>query len=62
MRSLPSLAKLEQVGRDVAVEQEVLVLLAAVLVHAAAGVTMPLISQVQRVMFAIERQTAPNCR
>jgi hypothetical protein len=35
------------------VQEEMLVLLAAVLIHAAAGVPVPLVPQVQRVMFGI---------
>src|SRR5215831_16420974 len=54
---LALVAKLEKIGGHVAVEQEVLVLLPAVLVHAATGVPVPLILQVKRVMFAIELQT-----
>src|SRR6266550_4570639 len=37
-----------------------LVLLAAVLIHAATGVTIPLIAKVKRVMLAIVRQFPPN--
>src|SRR5262249_51228562 len=50
------LAELEELGRDVAVQKEVLVLLAAVLIHAAARVAMPLIPQVQLVVLAVELQ------
>jgi DNA phosphorothioation-dependent restriction protein DptG len=57
----PFLPELEQVGRNVAVEEEVLVLLTAVLVHAPARMAVALILQVQLVMFVIELQSAPNC-
>lgn len=40
------LSKLEQIGRDVAMQKEVLVLLAAILVHPAAGVAIALILQI----------------
>src|SRR5436190_19348099 len=39
-----------------------LVLLAAVLIHAATGVAIPLIAKVKRVMLAIVRQFTPNRR
>ncbi len=57
----PLFPEFEKVGRHVAVQEEVLILLAAVLVHAAAGVPEALILQVQRVMFSIEGQIALIC-
>jgi hypothetical protein len=42
------------------VEQEVLVLLATVLVHSSPRVPVSLILQVKRVMFGIKRQSVPN--
>jgi hypothetical protein len=53
-------SKLEELGRNVAVEKEVLILLAAVLVHAATGMPMALIAQVKRVMFGIVGQFVSN--
>lgn len=47
--------KLVEVGGDIAVEQEMLVLLAAVLIHATAGMPVALVAKVQRVMLAIVR-------
>jgi hypothetical protein len=44
------------------VQQEMLVLLAAILVHPTARVPMPLIPQVERVMFGIVGQFVPNYR
>jgi len=55
------LAKLVQIRRDVAVQQEVLVLLPAVLVHATTGMSRALIAKIERVVFAVVGQR-PACR
>ena len=49
-------AELHQARVDAALQQEVRVLVAAVLVHAAAGVARGLIAQVQRVVLDAEAQ------
>src|SRR5438552_9147632 len=54
-------AEFEQIGPDIAVKQKVLVLLAAVLIHPAARVAVPLITKVQGIMFAIKRQMSSIC-
>ena len=51
-----AVAKLDQMGADVALEQEMAVLLAAVLIHAAAGVTRHLVAAIQAVMLRIKLQ------
>src|SRR5205807_5466315 len=52
--------KLVELGCHIAMQQEMLVLLAAVLVHAAAGVTVSLVAKVKGIMLAIVRQFTPN--
>src|SRR6185437_17116677 len=54
------IAELIELGGDIAVQQEVLVLLTAVLVHAAAGVTRALVLEIQRVMRRIVDELAPH--
>src|SRR6185312_2438166 len=55
-------AKFIKVCRDVAVQQEVLVLLTTVLIHPATGVAQSLVPQVQHVMCRIVRQFAAYYR
>src|SRR5689334_11530321 len=53
---LPVLAELHQAGVDAALQQEVRVLVAAVVVHAAAGMAPRLIAQVERIVLEAEYQ------
>jgi hypothetical protein len=64
MRSTPPVAELDQSAVDVALQQEVRVLLAAVLVHAAAGWRARLVALVELVMLVAEgeRQFAAQRR
>jgi len=54
-------AEFEQIGSDIAMKQKVLVLLAAILIHPAPRVAVPLITKVQGVMFAIKHQMSSIC-
>jgi hypothetical protein len=55
---LAAFPELEQFASDVAVQEEVLVLLAAVPIHAASRVATALIPQVQIVVPGVERKIA----
>ncbi len=56
IRSFAAVAELDQAGVDAALQQEVRVLVAAVLVHAAAGVARGLVAEVERVVLDAEAQ------
>jgi hypothetical protein len=61
MLTMRRFAELHQTGVDAALQQELFVLVAAVLVHAAAGVAHRLVQQVQRIMLFDIGQRRHQC-
>jgi hypothetical protein len=58
MRSSARLAELDQARGDVGLQQEVRVLLAAVVVHAAAAMALALVEAIERVVLGVELELA----